>query len=89
MAGVFIDQYNYTRKNNYFKGAPLMKIQAARQVEAHEFGTLLFDTETDPRQQHPLNDPEKELEMIKLMTRLMRENDAPEEQFERLGLSGA
>ncbi len=70
----------------FTKGAPLMKIQAAPKDGAHQFGTLLFDMETDPQQQRPLNNPKKEAEMIELMIRLMRENDAPEEQFKRLGL---
>ena len=35
---------------------------------------------------HPLDDPQKEVELIIAMLDLMRENHAPEEQFERLGL---
>jgi arylsulfatase A-like enzyme len=72
----------------FTKGAPVMQIDAAafQGTGAHEFGTMLFDLEADPQQATPLNDPEKEAEMIELMIKLMRENDAPEEQFERLGL---
>jgi arylsulfatase A-like enzyme len=53
---------------------------------ALEYGTMLFDLETDPKQEHPIQDAEVEQRMIKLMMRLMKENDAPPEQFERLGL---
>ena len=49
-------------------------------------GTLLFDLETDPGQEHPLADDEVELRMIGLLVRLMRDNDAPRSQFDRLGL---
>jgi len=53
---------------------------------AYEFGHLLFDLENDPRQENPLNDPELEAIMIELLIREMRKNDAPVEQYERLGL---
>lgn len=51
-----------------------------------EFGTLLYDLETDPSQEHPIQDAEIEERMQRNMVRLMRENDAPKEQYVRLGL---
>ena len=48
--------------------------------------TLLFDLENDPNQEHPLHDGTVEQMMIAHLVRLMKENDAPPEQFERLGL---
>ncbi len=73
---------------SFTKDTPVMQIQTDtfRGNTAHEFGTMLFDLEADPQQKTPLNDPGKEAGMTELLTRLMRENDAPEEQFERLGL---
>lgn len=55
-----------------------------------DFGTLLFDLHEDPEQLNPLRDDELELRMANLMLGLMRANDAPGEQYERLGfpLSG-
>ncbi|GLQ55862.1 sulfatase [Devosia nitrariae] len=53
---------------------------------AFELGTLLFDLETDPGQEHPLEDPQIELRMINLMLELMRANEAPESQYQRMGL---
>jgi len=50
------------------------------------FETLLFDLKEDPLQLNPIQNPEVERRMIKLMTDLMKENDAPEEQFRRIGL---
>jgi hypothetical protein len=47
---------------------------------------MLFDVENDPAQEQPLDDPAVAQTMTDHLTRLMRENDAPEEQFERLGL---
>lgn len=53
---------------------------------AEMYTTLLFDTKTDPLQQNPIVDLEIEEKMIAQMVLLMRENDAPVEQYERLGL---
>jgi hypothetical protein len=63
-----------------------MKIDATCHVKSHPFGTLLFDLQNDPRQEHPIRDERIENEMIGHMKRLMKESDAPQEQFERLGL---
>ena len=51
-----------------------------------EFGNLLFDLENDPAQANPLEDKKVEKRMADLMIGVMKENDAPVEQYERLGL---
>ncbi len=48
--------------------------------------TYLFDLQNDPEQLHPIHDPEIEDRMKRLMVRIMKENDAPVEQYTRLGL---
>ncbi|MFZ2653470.1 MAG: hypothetical protein WAX69_01015 [Victivallales bacterium] len=48
--------------------------------------TLLFDTDKDPTQKSPVQDQELEGRMIELLVGCMKENNAPAEQFERLGL---
>ena len=50
--------------------------------------TMLFDLEADPGQDSPLEDAAQEARLAARMVELMRANDAPEEQFERLGLAG-
>jgi arylsulfatase A-like enzyme len=72
----------------FSKGAPVLRIagQQIRQANSFQFGTLLFDLETDPGQEHPLIDDALELRMIELMLNLMRANHAPGSQYERLGL---
>lgn len=50
-------------------------------------GTMLFDREKDPGQENPIQDRELEQRMCRLMVKLMKENDAPAEQYIRLGLS--
>jgi hypothetical protein len=71
----------------FSKGLRLLRTEARPWIKAHPFGTLLFDLESDPRQERPLEDPEVEKQMKRLLVDLMLANDAPLEQFERLGLS--
>ena len=52
----------------------------------YECKTMLFDVEKDHAQQAPLDDPTVERRMIGLLVRHMKENEAPVEQYERLGL---
>ena len=70
----------------FTKGCKTMKIAAGSLINPYIYGTLLFDLETDPRQEKPINDPGIEKQMIEMMIELLKENDAPPEQFERLGL---
>jgi hypothetical protein len=71
---------------SFTKGLRVLKTEARPWIQAHPFGTLLFDLLTDPAQESPLDDPEIEATMIQHMIRLMIENDTPPEQFERLDL---
>ncbi|MEE4193682.1 MAG: sulfatase, partial [Anaerolineae bacterium] len=48
--------------------------------------TMLFDLFNDPQQETLLLDDAVELKMAQLMVDLMRQNDAPIDQYERLGL---
>lgn len=75
---------------SFTKGCPVMRIDANPRsgANAHGFGTLLFDIESDPQQLHPLNASAIERMMIEHLVREMKANDAPAEQFERLGLKG-
>ena len=70
----------------FTKGCRTMRLSARPWVDAHPFGTMLFDVEVDPGQESPLDDPAAEQKMIRDMIELMKANDSPPEQFERLGL---
>ncbi|MEM6553298.1 MAG: sulfatase [Planctomycetota bacterium] len=48
---------------------------------------LLFDLESDPGQQHPLDNPELEARLCTRMAQLMHDLDAPPEQYARMGLT--
>ncbi|HQK95002.1 MAG TPA: sulfatase [Armatimonadota bacterium] len=71
----------------FTKGCRTMRIPGRSSVNPHPFGTLLFDLTNDPGQEHPLSDPEVEEYMIGHLVRLMEENEAPAEQYQRLGLA--
>jgi arylsulfatase A-like enzyme len=71
---------------SFSKGCRTMKIPGRMWANPAWYGTLLFDLETDPQQNHPIQDPAIEKKMIDLLVRLMKENDSPAEQFTRLGL---
>lgn len=72
---------------DFTKGMPVMRFDTdGNNSGAYQYGDLLFDLQKDPRQEHPLRDEEQEKRMKALMIQLMEENDAPKEQYERLGL---
>ena len=70
----------------FTKGCRTIKVEARPWINPHVFGTMLFDLENDPAQETPIIDETIERRLINLMVELMRANDAPLEQFERLGL---
>ena len=81
-----LSNMSLTKEFDFTKGAMVMKIPTKIVLNPYWYGSMLFDLENDPHQQHPIDDPEQQLRMIELMRKLMKENDAPKEQFERLGI---
>ena len=77
---VFAEPFAFT------KGLRTLKVKSGSWIKPHEFGTLLFDLQNDPLQQRPIRDAAVEKMMIDHLVRLMKENDSPKEQFERLEL---
>lgn len=74
---------------SFTKGCRTLKIRArgGGWRDVHRFGTRLYDLQSDPRQERPVDDPAAEKEMVAHLVQLMRANDAPLEQFDRLGLN--
>ena len=74
----------------FTKGCQVWKVPSAGipelDIDSYRFGTMLFDTKIDPCQQGSVSDEKTENHLIHEMIRLMKENDAPLEQYERLGL---
>ncbi len=71
---------------DFSKNCRTMKIAGGLPINPYIYGSLLFDLRSDPGQEHPIVDAEIEKRMIGLMVGLMRQNDAPPEQYQRLGI---
>jgi len=71
---------------SFTKGLRTLRTAARSWQRAHQFGTMLFDVQADPKQERPLRDEEVEGRMIELLVAAMKASGAPAEQFERLGL---
>jgi hypothetical protein len=64
-----------------------MKIaNATHGLNAVKFGTKLFNLKDDPGELREIDDPQVELRLLNAIARMMKENDAPPEQFERMGI---
>lgn len=75
-----------TNQFSFTKGAQVLKIPQKAAFNAYLYGTMLFDLETDPHQEKPVSLPWEQLRLLALMRKMMKENQAPDEQFERLGI---
>ncbi len=71
----------------FTKTCPTLKIPSDGRRGLQRFDTLLFDLKVDPMQKNSMVDEAVEAKMIDHLIRLMRENDAPAELFEQLGLN--
>jgi hypothetical protein len=72
----------------FSKGMPVPKIPlVAQAINKYQKEDFLFNFKEDPGQEHPIEDPALKESMCRMMAELMKENDAPEDQFVRLGLS--
>jgi arylsulfatase A-like enzyme len=72
----------------FTKGIPVMQIPGDnKKPQANKWGTMLFDLEKDPHQLNPINDQAIEMRMCELLKKLMKQNEAPKSQYERVGLS--
>lgn len=72
---------------SFTKLTPVLQLPARPSLHSAErYGTLLFDLKNDPGQKQPLVDDALELRMIGMLLNMMRANEAPPEQYQRLGL---
>ncbi|MGW4629206.1 sulfatase [Streptomyces rubiginosohelvolus] len=72
----------------FTKGVPTLRIPAhpSPLLGPQRFGTLLFDLVADPHQEKPIIDDAVELRMLRLLVEGLRANDAPADQYARLGI---
>src|SRR3546814_1651003 len=82
----------------FTQGVPVLKVPARRNDRGQPTGhqgqgggyedttTVLYDLESDYAQQQPFRDAAIERRLQGLMLKNMRDNDAPHEAYQRLGL---
>lgn len=71
---------------SFTKGCPVLKIKSKDKYKVGRFGTRLYDLKQDPCENTPIHDPQVEARMTQALVEAMKANDAPPEQFTRLGL---
>lgn len=76
----YVDGFSFT------KGLKLLKIPSNDKYKVAGFGTLIFDRKHDPLQNNNLNSNDLKDTLTKKMVKLMKDNDAPDEQYYRLDL---
>ncbi len=81
-----LSDISLTKEFAFTKGANVMKVPNRAPFNSYWYGTLLFDLQADPEQKTPIQNPEVQKRMIYLMRDLMQANDAPKDQYERLGI---
>lgn len=81
-----LTEMSLTKEFAFTKGAYIMKMPAKANPNTYAQGTRLYDLKNDPEELSPINDKRVQLQMVQLMQKLMRQNEAPAEQFKRLGL---
>ena len=69
----------------FTKGTKLMKIASKAKLKEVLFSSALYCVEDDPNELYELDDIDQILRLSNAMLTLMRENDAPVEQYERMG----
>lgn len=67
-------------------GSKVLRIPAGQNNNAYWYGNALYDLETDEEETEIVADHETELRMLTHMRDLMAASQAPDEQFERLGI---
>ena len=72
---------------SFTKGCPVLQVPGTgtgSRPRTNE--TFLFDLAKDPGQQNPIKDEAAERQMLGYLIKLMEANDAPAEQYQRLGI---
>lgn len=72
---------------SFTKNMKVLKIPyTSTYFNAYKYGNALYDLDQDPLQLSPLQDSQKEAMMIEALREEMKKCEAPEEQYERLGI---
>jgi hypothetical protein len=72
----------------FAKGMPVPRIPVmAQPINQYQNKDLLFNIKKDPGQEHPVEDEALKERLLRKMAELMKQANAPEEQFIRMGLT--
>lgn len=71
---------------NFTKGIPLLRVPGTGAHACSNLETMLFDLEKDPGEEAPYRDQNVEAVLLEDMRAILKANDAPKDQFVRLGL---
>lgn len=71
----------------FTKGCRTLKIAGRMPIRTLKMESMLFDLANDPAQETPLQNAAIEAQLVEQMVQLMKANDAPTEQFARLGIT--
>lgn len=75
-----------TNEFSFADNMPILKVPANAFLSSYRFGNKLFDLEDDPLQLNNIDDLDLELKIIEMMRKAMIESEAPDEQYERIGI---
>lgn len=71
----------------FTKNLPVLKLPgSAGFYSSYAHGNLLFDLAADPRQEHPLQDAEREAVFLRMLSQALSSAEAPEDEWRRLGI---
>lgn len=88
MPSKVLKQGELVNGSRFTNGIPVMKYPAGTYLRPYKYGDLLFDMETDPVQEHPIEDHKIKEAMCRKLMAAMDRIEAPKEEFIRLGLRG-
>lgn len=71
---------------NFTQGCRTMKIEVKKTIPSVLLNSKLFNVANDPKQLQEIKDLEVEVRLTNAMVKMMKENEAPLEQFKRMGL---
>lgn len=86
--GAELTEMKLAKPFSFTKGMPVLKIPAIKGTDAVTgmYGTMLFDVGMDVGEERPIHNEKEEGRFAEALKRLLLENDAPPELFERMGL---
>lgn len=81
-----LDQFTIKPGNRFTNQYPYTEIPVTTFIDSYSIGHLLFDLTNDPKQEQPINDEKIEAEMLGKLVKMMNKIEAPDSEYERLGI---